>query len=399
MKNNIRFFVPLLLAIISVGLTSCYGDSDNSFRGANRVMLWSRSSAELEAKEGETLHVEMLLAKTLQEDLTLTFGFDGGEIAGVPVVEYDGNPVTIKAGEKTASITIRPVNADEVAQTTQVRLTLVDVAGGEVSLWGDFVFMLNPRSKFAGLTPEQEALVDGYAARGLDIRHWIGEVPVSVKVERPGDGGYEPFLDPSVSQFTGTTVITLSENATAQTPVLKMTHNAMGLRGYLYDMFRAMTVLNSEYWLESPSPQVVMGLTGLSATSVETFELALDNIVVNDDGTLDFVTEGVINDQWDSEVTVVDFTYIYSAWERMKQMMEDGNAELQEAYEQGGSIDPVEFFNRSSIDEDEWGGDYWIAPSSSYNTLTGEMRFVFPMDWEACGDYMRITVNFGSAKL
>ena len=90
-------------------------------------------------------------------------------------------------------------------------------------------------------------MLEGYKAKGLDLSKWIGLIPVKVSVEVPPTDGLESLINGMKKVYTGKTVITLSEDATAEQPILKMTNNPMGLTEFMYDMLRKETVENDMY--------------------------------------------------------------------------------------------------------------------------------------------------------
>lgn len=76
----------------------------------------------------------------------------------------------------------------------------------------------------------------------------------------------------------------MSEYATVDQPILKITENPMGLTEFLYDILRKETVCNDEYWYGEYAGkyyQKMMDLIGLTKDSQETFSVSLDSIRVN----------------------------------------------------------------------------------------------------------------------
>lgn len=394
MKINLKVIAAALVAgTMALGAASCGEKPDYTYKGSNKVYLSVNGLSELVAKDGEEMKVDMMLTTALSEDLTLTFGFINDKVDGTAVVEFEGNPVTIPAGETKASILVKPNNPDSVIEDQLVKVTLKNSSNVKVTLAVDIEFVLKPEKKPEPLTDKQKALIAGYLEKGLDLMHWIGRVPFEVELQRTAiEGTWGMFLESDDLKFSGTTIITLSDKATADKPVLEMTSNAMGLRAYLYKILRELTVLDTDFWTQSPSPQTVMDAIDLSATSKESFELSLDNIALNEDKTIDFVSEV------EDDLYIVDFSYSYSAWDRLQKAMEE-SAMLTQAVEQGGSLDPAYYLNLSTIEEDDWGGDNWFQYTSSYDSETGVMSFAFPMDYASpAEDYMKIKVTYSSAK-
>ena len=163
-----------------------------------------------------------------------------------------------------------------------------------------------------------------------------------MSVEVPPTDGLESLINGMKKVYTGKTVITLSEDATAEQPILKMTNNPMGLTEFMYDMLRKETVENDMFWYYDPGEgevnpyMAMMELIGLSKTSLETFEMTLDNIRVDlpQNGVSNVEFLGERPDIWDETelITIVPFAYDYSAWNRLKEMLDTGDNELAQEY-------------------------------------------------------------------
>ena len=263
--------------------------------------------------------------------------------------------------------------------------------------------VVKPYMEAEDLTEEQQALLEGYKAKGLDLSKWIGVIPVRVSVEVPPTDGLESLINGMKKVYTGKTVITLSEDATAEQPILKMTNNPMGLTEFMYDMLRKETVENDMFWYYDPGEgevnpyMAMMELIGLSKTSLETFEMTLDNIRVDlpQNGVSNVEFLGERPDIWDETelITIVPFAYDYSAWNRLKEMLDTGDNELAQEYvEYGATLDPTQYLFYSGIDEDYWEDGNWIEPQG---ILTGnKLTFQFNFDHYSAGGYSIIRVEY-----
>ena len=183
-----------------------------------------------------------MLTNSLAEDLTLDFVVEGTE----GVVELQGNPVTIKAGEKTATFSIVSKNAGLVNGSANFTVTLdaSTVLPKNVQLKKAFAFVVTSTASEA-LTAEQLAMIEAYkSASGVDLSKYIGMVNVSVEYTAY-DFNQEVLLE--TETITGKTIIALSEASTAEAPALKMLANPMGIEDKLYATLRALTIENTNY--------------------------------------------------------------------------------------------------------------------------------------------------------
>ena len=111
MKKLIMF--GCILAAM-MGFIACEPQTDNGdgYEGINYIYLSSKEGkTTIYENDTTALVVEVMLTATLEENLALTFALTGTE--GVLTIE--GNPVVIKAGEKTGSFNIvssRPKSAE-----------------------------------------------------------------------------------------------------------------------------------------------------------------------------------------------------------------------------------------------------------------------------------------------
>ena len=100
-------------------------------------------------------------------------------------------------------------------------------------------------------------------------------------------------------------------------------------------------------------------------------------------------------DIWDETelVTVVPFAYNYSAWNRLKELLDAGDNELAQKYvDYGATLDPTHYLFYSGIDEDYWEDGNWMEPQG---VLTGnKLTFQFNFDHYSAGGYSIIRVEY-----
>ena len=349
MKKLLMF--GCILAALA-GFTACEPETGNGdgYEGINYIYLSSKDGkTTLYETDTDPLVVEVMLTAALQEDLVLTFAVTGTE----GVVSLEGNPVTIKAGEKTGSFNIVSNNANVLEATANFTVALASevTLSENVELKDALAFVVTPVIvEEQDPTDETTALLNAYKeATGIDLSKYIGVVDVNV--EYTGfDNENEAPLDPVT--FTGKTVIALSDEATAELPVLKMVTNPMGIQDRMYAILRAMTVenedwCNAEYY---PDNTGLMEAINWNAESSEVFSMSLDGIKMNADKTIDFLGTG--SDQYGDEIVIVPFEYDFTAYEREKAAVADGTFVKQEEYAFDCTANPAYHLNNTTIEYD-----------------------------------------------
>ena len=364
-----RFAFLGCIAAALLSFVACEETGKETYEGTNYIYLSSEAGKTTILESDQTpLPVEVMLTTALSEDLSLTFAVKGTE----GVVELQNNPVTIKAGEKTATFEIVSLNAGILTEAANFTVALDPAAAlpAGVELKSEFAFVVNPAPVQSDLTPEQLAIIEDYkAATGIDLSKYIGEVNVSV--EYTGfDNENEVPLDPVT--FTGKTVITLSESATAELPVLKMLNNPMGIQDKMEATLRAMTVENAD-WCDAeyyPDNAGLMAAINWNAESQEVFSMSLDGISFNADKTVDFLGTGL--DQYGDEIVIVPFEYSFTAYDRELVAIEDGTFVKVEEYAFDCTANPAYHMNNTGIDEDycEYGNYVEASAEVSAEALT-----------------------------
>ena len=109
--------------------------------------------------------------------------------------------------------------------------------------------VVTPDADIPVLTPEQQKLIAGYKEKfGFDLTSLLGKVPVETTVLFNNKDKEEFFKGKSKASFKGFSIITLSEKATADAPILKIVDNPMGLTSFCYDVLKAKTVEDHEFF-------------------------------------------------------------------------------------------------------------------------------------------------------
>ena len=286
----------MLLFLVAV-FSGCSETDERAYVGKNSIYIRTEGDPVILAMDDEPLKATLMLIRAYDKDVSFEIDVKYLTEGAGDLVTVNPAIVTIPAGEKSVDFEIisnkKGVVADKVQLEIGVKYPLPEADMGKVE--EVLRVVVKPYMEAEDLTEEQQALLEGYKAKGLDLSKWIGVIPVKVSVEVPPTDGLESLINGMKKVYTGKTVVTLSEDATAEQPILKMTNNPMGLTEFMYDMLRKETVENDMFWYYDPGEgeinpyMAMMELIGLSKTSLETFEMTLDNIRV------DFPNNGVSN--------------------------------------------------------------------------------------------------------
>ena len=381
--KKILFFGCIAAALLS--FVGCE-ETGNDYDGTNYIYLSAKDGkTTLFEADSAPLTVEVMLTKALEEDLALTFALQGTE----GVVELAGNPVTIKAGEKTASLDIVSLNKNilEAAANYTLSLDASTVLPEGVALKDAFTFVVTPVAVEA-LTDAQKAIIEAYkTATGIDLSKYLGVVNVSTVITGTDPDTYEP-LDPKT--VTGKTIITLSESSTADVPVLKMVANPMGIQDHMYQILRSVTVDADDYWYGEYALEcyaAFMNAINWSKTSTEVFAMSLDGIKLNSDKSIEYLGDG--KDQYDEDITVVPFEYSFSAYDRELSV----NIEKDDEWASDATANPYYHLNCDDITEDLYECGNWVEASAEISNES----LVFTFCTYACyldGDYTRVVATY-----
>ena len=382
-------------SVILISILGCSKDNDiNSYQGNNHIVLKSNSSQFIKNDGVDEILIDVLLVKTVNKDIELEFKLENNLIDGQEQLEIRDSKVVFKAGEKKAQLTIKSKAKATIGEKKDILLNLLR-NNSQISLESPLTITLQPLQKFEQLTGEQIKLLDTYKSKGLNLYPLMGEVSLEGSVIYFGNGSLETMYNREFQPLREL-VFYLSEKATAEKPVLKMVSNAMGLESYLYTLFRQLTIEDKEYWNNEgqnapPSPKKIMELIGLSPSSAESFQLSLDNIEIDlESKKISFIEPSSYN----NEINIVNFTYTYSAWERLKKLIEANNPIAIENSEQGGTVNPAEYLNTDNILEDVYPGNQSIWKASTAKLSDQSLSFDFLMGHSGAGNYITVSVKY-----
>ena len=384
-------------------MTSCSNDIDYTYKGSNYIQISTADDPAIAENDDRPVTVDVLLATAVETDATIHFELSGNE-DGVLNMENDGN-VLIKAGEKKASFKIASNHKSLLNTQKVLTLKVKDFTDSRMRVWNELKLIAKPSPTLPELTEEQIELIEGYRERyGVNLNRFIGEVKCHVTVIYPADD-IGIFYDEETRSFEGKSVITLSDNATAERPILKMIDNPLGLTSFLWEILKKETVENDEGWMDQPYNQAMVKAINFSEDEEE-FKVLLDNIEL--DGYKGFL---FLDKKDMPEVALhlenVPFEYSFTACDRWKTMGEQGKtvsvldgdswveysvAELITEYTT--TLDPIAYLLYSSIDEDTWENEPsdFIESKGSFN----EDTFTFQFSWDHAysAGYTQIYVTY-----
>lgn len=406
--KKITFMLFCALAIL-IGFCACSSDDNgDNAQMTNYVSITADGNSIINEDNDEEVKFNILLAHTLKADASISLSLQGndGDIATITP-----NTITLKAGEKTASFTVKS-NKKSSLSTPCILTIAASFSDSNMKSDGKpATVTINPDSDIPTLTEAQLKLIEGYKKNlNIDLTKILGKVKVNTVVTFNDDDKADINNNKETRAFSGITIITLSDKATAEKPVLKMISNAMGMTNFNYEILRKKTVEDTEYYTQTPYGQAVMENIKYDFNK-ETFTMTLDGIEVNADMTLSFT--GKKTNIYGQEITTVPFDYTFSAWTRLKEMadagksfiVDDGDSKtetpVQDIIDGGGSLNPYAFFDNTDVVADAEETEYkniFVVPTGKIDFANGKMTFAFPWYLENTYGCQRVeaTYTFGN---
>ena len=319
MRYNYYYLCLHVLFLLGL-VTSCSNDIDYTYKGSNYIQISTADDPAIAENDDRPVTVDVLLATAVETDATIHFELSGNE-DGVLNMENDGS-VLIKAGEKKASFKIASNHKSLLNTQKVLTLKVKDFTDSRMRVWNELKLIAKPSPTLPELTEEQIELIEGYRERyGVNLNRFIGEVKCHVTVIYPTDD-IGTFYDEETRSFEGKSVITLSDNATAERPILKMIDNPLGLTSFLWEILKKETIEDDEVWMEQPYNQAMVKAINFSEDEEE-FKVLLDNIELEPEAqSISFVT--TVQDVNGYDLKNVPFEYSFTAWDRWKTMGEQG---------------------------------------------------------------------------
>lgn len=397
-----------MLAMLT-GFSACSSsDNDGDKPMTNYVSISAEGNNIINEDDDDEVKFNILIGNTLTADATINLSLEGNDDN---VATLSPSTISLKAGAKTASFTVKS-NKKNLLKSDRVLTVKATFSDANMKTDGKAVTLtIKPDSDIPVLTAEQQKLIEGYKQNlNIDLTKILGKVKVDTKVTFNDDDKIDINNNKDTRSFSGVTIITLSEKATADKPVLKMVSNAMGMAALNYEMLRKKTVEDTEYWTQMPYGKAVMENINYDYNK-ETFTMTLDGIEVNPDMSLKFTGSKV--NVYDKEITTVPFDYTFSAWNRLKAMadanesfvVDEGETKtkvpVQDIIDGGGSLNPYLFFDNTDVIADGEETEYkniYVAPTGKIDFTNGKMTFAFPWYLENTNGCQRVeaTYTFGN---
>ena len=394
----------LALTIALVSMASCSEKTDSNEQMNNYVTLSVEGESAMTEDNTEGLVVNVSMAYTLDHDASVQLSLTGDE---KEAVKLSSNKVTIPAGKKTASVKVLSNNANvlSIQEVVNVAVSSCSDANMKPMDTKGIALTIKPNAMVPELTAEQLALIKGYKDNlGIDLTKVLGIVDVTTTVTYGNDDKDAENKGNDTRVFNGKSVITLSDKATADKPVLKMISNPMGMESYMYDrLLRCTTEEPDGYFDADPINTALLSVVNYNK-STESFSAVLDNITLNTDGTLNFTAV-------EDDKTIVPFEYTYSVWTRINEMANAGNTvnvnegstyveySIKDLLEQYSTFCPAKYLGNTDITIDAYGAtpSNLVLPSAKYDFNNNTMNFEFAWDYgngSYLNDYVRIKANY-----
>lgn len=406
--KKITFMLMCMLAMLT-GFSACSSDNNDGDKPmTNYVSISAEGNNIINEDDDEEVKFNILIGNTLTADATINLSLEGNDDN---VATLTPSTIALKAGAKTASFTVKS-NKKSLLKSDRVLTVKAIFSDANMKTDGKAVTLtIKPDSDIPVLTAEQQKLIEGYKQNlNIDLTKILGKVKVDTKVTFNDDDKIDINDNKDTRSFSGVTIITLSEKATADKPVLKMVSNAMGMAAFNYEMLRKKTVEDTEYYTQTPYGQAVMENIKYDFNK-ETFTMTLDGIEVNADMTLSFT--GKKTNIYEVEITTVPFDYTFSAWTRLKEMadagknfiVDDGDSKtetpVQDIIDGGGSLNPYAFFDNTDVVADAEKTEYkniFVVPTGKIDFANGKMTFAFPWYLENAYGCQKVeaTYTFGN---
>ncbi len=404
-----RYFI-YLLAWVVLTLSAC-SDKKDFVKCSNYIRITTQSATTFTEDSENPVIVDVMLAYTLTRDETITFELldNQGDILYI-----DTPQLNFKAGEKVKQFHVYSNRKSSLSAQQVVALKVKNFTAEDMLPWEDGILLtVKPDADIPELNEEQLQMIEGYKKNmNLDIRRMMGKLACHVRVVFPidevGADGETVFSDKEIQEFDSESILTLSEKATANQPILKIVDNPMGWSSILWSVLQKEIAINNQVGTSFPS---VVEAVHYEPTSEE-FQIALDSLIVHENQKVEFT--GAVPDAYGNMITAIPFIYSFSAWNRQWDMAQKGSTvdvvvkdpstgeilytepetPMQSLIEQGITLSPDYYLVSSDITSDSWKSGTWKAPKSKVDFEKGTWNFEFSWDHQNSSGWTLVEVTY-----
>ena len=178
-----------------------------------------------------------------------------------------------------------------------------------------------------------------------------------------------------------------------------MENNPMGLQDVLYEKLKDLTVENP-YWTDPEAYQSysqLMTAINWNSSSQETFSMTLDDINLDEAGTVDFIADKSYYDEYyeeDVELFIVPFEFEFSAYDRELVALENEQigTVVDEFWADDATANPAYHLNCENTAEDYYEYGNWVKASASISAE--KLEFTFCLYNYNDYDYSKVTATY-----
>lgn len=396
--KKMKFRLVLGLFVMSLFVMSSCSNDDDGYSGVNEAYITTEGTKTLTVgEEAQEISAKIMLTRKVDKVTTLKVKVTNRTDAKAQAVKIEPESVVIKQGEREA--TFKVGLADNLSLIEEQKVEVSIETQGLITAKENLKIVVKPALNISELSAKQKQLLIGYKTKGMDITPFLGKQKVKTTITTAKDGYLKGFEKEKTTVVEGITVITLAENSTADMPILEMTENPMGMTDFFYFLMKKETIENDEYWYgeyAGPNYAKVMKLINWNKTSKEKFSAVLKNIKIeapkSNVSNIAYIGKG--KDAYGDVIDVVPFEFSYTAWDRLKKLIDAGNKEAIEYNKTGASSNPGLFINNSKINSDDYESGAYKKTTGSIDYNTGKMTFDFITSHSNGGDYVVVKAEY-----
>ena len=244
MKTISKLKSVLVLMVFAAAIFSCSDSNETDYTGVNSIYVKTSEAPVMIASDSTPLKGSLTFTRAYDQPVALEMTVKYQTEGVKDLVTIRPAVVTLPAGSRSVDFEVVS-NKKEISEAVLIEISVKEpLPQNDMQVKETLRVNVKPYLTAEDLTMEQQALLEGYKNKGVDLTKWIGVIPVKVTVDVPPTEGLASLVDGMKKTYESKSVITLSEYATVDQPILKITENPMGLTEFLYDILRKETVCN-----------------------------------------------------------------------------------------------------------------------------------------------------------